>query len=230
MWNAGQDADRRGEGLRRAAPVHAASPDTRARLNGARADMRGTGSRATDYDRRSRRSDRRRHARHRTEPVDAHLVRRNDRRAPRRTGGDREPVARRRLTTCVVWATQDHPQSRSLLAGEKVIFVPEVGERDVAGRRFATCPFAHRLHRRVADLPGSCRPDREPRSAFCPTSRRGGVSAHYVECATRVERPSLTGNGCWTSVPGVHRYTQWKHQAHGTMALRRLGLRRLRRA
>ena len=49
---------------------------------------------------------------------------------------------------------------------------------------------------------------------FLPYLAARGVSAHYVECATRVESPSLTGN-LLGAVPGVHRYTQWEHQAHG---------------
>jgi UDP-N-acetylglucosamine--N-acetylmuramyl-(pentapeptide) pyrophosphoryl-undecaprenol N-acetylglucosamine transferase len=111
-----------------------------------------------------------------------------------------------------VWATQDHPQSRSLLAGEKVIFVPEVGERDVSGVA-RNLPFAHRLHREwrftrvVSTGSGTA-------LAFLPYLAARGVSAHYVECATRVESPSLTGN-LLGAVPGVHRYTQWEHQARG---------------
>jgi UDP-N-acetylglucosamine--N-acetylmuramyl-(pentapeptide) pyrophosphoryl-undecaprenol N-acetylglucosamine transferase len=111
-----------------------------------------------------------------------------------------------------VWATQEHPQSRSILAGEKVVYVPEVSERDVRGVA-RNLPFAHRLHREwrftrvVSTGSGTA-------LGFLPYLAARGVSAHYVECATRVESPSLTGN-LLGAVPGVHRYTQWKHMAHG---------------
>ncbi len=111
-----------------------------------------------------------------------------------------------------VWATQDHPQSRSLLAGKTVVYVPDVGERDIPGVA-RNLPVAHRLHREwrftrvVSTGSGTA-------LGFLPYLAARGVSAHYVECVTRVESPSVTGN-LLGAVPGVHRYTQWKHQAHG---------------
>jgi len=111
-----------------------------------------------------------------------------------------------------IWATQDHPQSRSLLAGEHVVYIPDVGERDLPGVA-RNLPFAYRLHRQwrfsrvVSTGSGTA-------LGFLPYLAARGVSAHYVECVTRVESPSVTGN-LLGAVPGVHRYTQWKHQAHG---------------
>ena len=111
-----------------------------------------------------------------------------------------------------VWATQDHPQSRTLLAGENVVYVPDVGLRDVPGV-IRNLPVAHRLHREhrftrvVSTGSGTA-------LGFLPYLAARGVSAHYVECATRLDGPSVTGN-IMRFVPGVHLYTQWKRWAHG---------------
>ncbi len=43
-----------------------------------------------------------------------------------------------------LWLTHDNAQSRSLLARERVQFVPYIGVRDVPGV-LRTVPFAHRL-------------------------------------------------------------------------------------
>jgi len=111
-----------------------------------------------------------------------------------------------------VWATQDHPQSRSLLAGENVVYVPDVGLRDVPGV-IRNLPVAHRLLREyrftrvVSTGSGTA-------LGFLPYLAVRGVSAHYVECATRLDGPSVTGN-MMRFMPGVHLYTQWQRWAHG---------------
>ena len=112
-----------------------------------------------------------------------------------------------------VWATQDHPQSRALLADEpNVVYVPDVGIRDVRGV-LRCVPLAHRLHQqwkftRVIST-GSA-----TALGFLPYLALRRVPAHYVECATRVRGSSVTAK-VLAGVPGVHLYTQWEHLAHG---------------
>src|SRR4029077_77506 len=113
----------------------------------------------------------------------------------------------------VMWATQDHPQTRSLLAGEEAVYVPEVSESDIAGV-LRNLTFAHRLHRQweftrvVSTGSGTA-------LGFLPYFAARRVPAHYIECATRVDRPSVSGR-LLTLVPGVHMYSQWRHLAHGS--------------
>ncbi len=108
-----------------------------------------------------------------------------------------------------VWATQDHPQSRSLLADEpNVVFIPDVDPRDVAGIA-RNLPFAHRLQRkwkfsRVLST-GSA-----TALAYLPYLALRGVPAHYIDSATRLEGDSETAK-VLKHVPRVHMYTQWKH-------------------
>jgi len=111
-----------------------------------------------------------------------------------------------------VWATQDHPQSRSLLAGEQVVYIPDVGMRDVPGVA-RNLPIARRMQREwnftrvVSTGSGTA-------LGYLPYLALRGVSAHYVECATRVEKPSVTARLLY-AVPRVHFYTQWERLAHG---------------
>jgi UDP-N-acetylglucosamine--N-acetylmuramyl-(pentapeptide) pyrophosphoryl-undecaprenol N-acetylglucosamine transferase len=116
-----------------------------------------------------------------------------------------------------VWVTHDNVQSRALLAGRDVRFVPYVRERNV--RDVARCvPTAHRLWRersltRVVSTGSGIA------LGFLPYLAARGVRCHYVESAARVRGPSLTGR-VLERVPGIRRYTQhaewagphWQHR------------------
>ena len=112
-----------------------------------------------------------------------------------------------------VWATFDHPQSRSLLAGEPhVEFIPVVTPRDIPGI-LRNLPIAHRLMRewkftRVIST-GSA-----TALAYLPYLALRGVPTHYIDSATRIDGDSETAK-VLKRVPRVHMYTQWQHLAQG---------------
>lgn len=116
-----------------------------------------------------------------------------------------EPNAERR-----VWVTFDTPQSRSLLASEKVEFVDFMAPRQWA-RGIANLPRAVRIFRRY-------RPGRVFSTgsgialSFLPMARSFGARASYVESAARTEGPSLTGK-VLSRTPGVRTYTQYENYA-----------------
>lgn len=109
-----------------------------------------------------------------------------------------------------VWVTGDNEQSRSLLKGRDVEFVPYVrvgSVRDVA----ACIPTAHRLWRergvtRVISTGSGIA------LGYLPYLAARGVPCHYIESAARVTAPSRTGQILqW--VPGIRRYTQYARWA-----------------
>jgi UDP-N-acetylglucosamine transferase subunit ALG13 len=105
-----------------------------------------------------------------------------------------------------VWVTNDTVQSRSLLGGARVHYVPDPGSHNVPGTA-ALAGEAWRILRHV-------RPDRVVSTgsalaaAFLPTARLMGTACHYIESGTRVLGPSATGR-LVQRVPGVRCYTQY---------------------
>lgn len=105
------------------------------------------------------------------------------------------------------WVTFDTPQSRSLLAGEAVEFVPFVGGRDPlnVARNF---PRAHAALRGgevdVVISTGSA-----VALPFFALARARRIPCHFIESAARLDGPSLTGR-LIGRVPGVHRYSQYR--------------------
>ncbi|MGH3795426.1 MAG: glycosyltransferase [Pseudonocardiaceae bacterium] len=109
-----------------------------------------------------------------------------------------------------VWVTHENAQSTSMLAEQDVHFVPYVGVRSVpdvlrcvpAARRLMN---SRKFTRAVSTGSGIA-------LGFLPYLAARGVECHYVESATRVLGPSLTGRILqW--VPGVRTYTQYPHWA-----------------
>jgi UDP-N-acetylglucosamine--N-acetylmuramyl-(pentapeptide) pyrophosphoryl-undecaprenol N-acetylglucosamine transferase len=111
-----------------------------------------------------------------------------------------------------VWVTHDNSQSRSALAGERTVFVPYVGAKDVAGV-LRNIPEAGRLVRdwqfTRAISTGSALA-----VAYLPYCAARGVRASYIESATRIDGPSLTGR-LLQRLPGVRLYTQYDSCARG---------------
>lgn len=105
----------------------------------------------------------------------------------------------------VTWITFDTAQSRSLLAGEDVVYVPYCKPRD-AGVALRNAAIARRLlrgHRfSHAVSTGSA-----VAVSFLPLARLHGASCHYIESAARIAGPSVTGR-MLRAVPGIHLYTQ----------------------
>ena len=112
-----------------------------------------------------------------------------------------------------VWVTFDGPQSRSLLEGERVIYVPYVGPRDL-GRALKNVGPANRIMSQV-------KPDAVVSTgsavamSFLPLSRLRGIPTIYVESAARADGPSLTGR-LLARVPGVQRFSQYRMWADDT--------------
>lgn len=130
------------------------------------------------------------------------------------TGGHLEQLAslanRIAVDGPAVWVTHENDQSRSLLNGRDVEFVPfvRVGNvRDVAG----CLPHAHQILRerglaRVVSTGSGIA------LGYLPYLAARGVECHYIESAARVGAPSRTGTVLqW--VPGIRRYTQYPHWA-----------------
>jgi UDP-N-acetylglucosamine--N-acetylmuramyl-(pentapeptide) pyrophosphoryl-undecaprenol N-acetylglucosamine transferase len=111
-----------------------------------------------------------------------------------------------------IWATNENAQSRSLLAGRNAVFVPEVGTRDLLGA-VRSQPVAVRLHRewkfsRVISTGSALA------VGYLPYLAARGVRAHYIESATRLTGPSITGR-LLSATPGIRLYTQYEHLAKG---------------
>jgi UDP-N-acetylglucosamine--N-acetylmuramyl-(pentapeptide) pyrophosphoryl-undecaprenol N-acetylglucosamine transferase len=109
-----------------------------------------------------------------------------------------------------VWVTHQNYQSRSVLSGRDVEFVPYVHERSVPDVARCT-PTAHRLWRersvtRVISTGSGIA------LGYLPYLTARGVPCHYIESAARVTGPSRTGR-VLERVPGIRRYTQYAHWA-----------------
>jgi UDP-N-acetylglucosamine transferase subunit ALG13 len=106
-----------------------------------------------------------------------------------------------------VWVTFETEQSRTLLEGERVIYVRYTEPRDYlnVARNVAA---AQRILSEV-------RPSRVVSTgsgialSFLPLARARGIEAHYIESAARPTGPSLTGR-LLQRVPGVDLYTQFQ--------------------
>ena len=105
-----------------------------------------------------------------------------------------------------VWVTHANEQSRSILADRDVEFVPYVGVRDVPNV-LRCIPDARRLMER-RKLTRAVSTGSGIALGYLPYLAARGVECHYIESATRVSGPSLTGRVLqW--VPGVRTYTQY---------------------
>lgn len=105
-----------------------------------------------------------------------------------------------------VWVTHADQQSRSMLAGRDVEFVPYVGVRSLPDV-LRCVPHAHRLMKR-RKLTRAVSTGAGIALGYLPYLAFRGVMCHYIESAARVHAPSLTGQILqW--VPGVRTYTQY---------------------
>lgn len=115
------------------------------------------------------------------------------------------------------WVTFDTPQSRSLLDGEAVDFVPFVGGRDPlnVARNLGE---ARRIFREreieVVVSTGS-----SVALPYFALARTRLLPCHFIESAARIDGPSLTGR-LMSRVPGVHLYAQYAAWAGGRWGFR----------
>lgn len=109
-----------------------------------------------------------------------------------------------------VWVTHVNEQSRSMLADRDVEFVPYVGVRSVPDV-LRCIPNARRLMRR-RKVTRAVSTGSGIALGYLPYLAACGVECHYIESATRVSGPSLTGRILrW--VPRVRTYTQYQSWA-----------------
>ena len=121
---------------------------------------------------------------------------------------DRLPNFRRRA-----WVTFDGEQARSLLAGERTVFIPEIKERDVGGV-LRTLPQVHRILSAERPISAVVSTGSAIALAFLPYAAIRGIAAHYIESAARTGKPSLTGQ-LLAAVPRVKLYRQYEQCAVG---------------
>ena len=104
-----------------------------------------------------------------------------------------------------VWVTFDSPQTRSMLQGQRVEYVPYIRPRGLASV-LKNVPQAFKLIRKY-------KVDRVISTgsaialAYLPYSAVRGIPTHYIESATRVEGPSVTGKALMR-IPGIKFYNQ----------------------
>lgn len=111
-----------------------------------------------------------------------------------------------------LWVTFDSEQSRTLLEGERKLFIPYIAERDVAGvlrgMRFARRIICSEAITAVVSTGSAIA------LSFLPYAALQRIEAHYIESAARVGRPSLTGR-VLQRVPGIGLYRQYPHVVRG---------------
>ena len=133
------------------------------------------------------------------------------------TGGHLDELIRLRprlgeLGRDVVWATSDTAQSRSRLAGERVVFTPPIEPRDYRALARSLRPARRTLH--ALDIGAVVSTGSGIALSYMPLARTRGVPCHYVESAARSQGPSRTGQ-ILARVHGVHLYTQYPGLAAG---------------
>jgi UDP-N-acetylglucosamine--N-acetylmuramyl-(pentapeptide) pyrophosphoryl-undecaprenol N-acetylglucosamine transferase len=110
------------------------------------------------------------------------------------------------------WITFDTPQSRSLLAEERVDFVPFVGGRDPVN---IARNLAH-AHKALSDpaIDTVVSTGSSVALPFFGLARARRLRCHYIESAARMVGPSITGR-LMSRIPGVHLYSQYPGWAKG---------------
>jgi UDP-N-acetylglucosamine transferase subunit ALG13 len=124
---------------------------------------------------------------------------------------DRLPYRGSRL-----WVTFDGEQSRTLLAGENVVHIPYIAERDLAGLA-RSLPHARRILDREGPVAAVVSTGSAIALGFLPYAAMRGIPAHYIESAARTAQASLTGR-LLSAVPGVRLYRQYPEAAGGRWA------------
>lgn len=103
------------------------------------------------------------------------------------------------------WITFDTPQSRSMLDGERVDYVPYVGPRDYGGLLKNACRASQVGNRRVTNAVVSTGSGLA--LAYLPWAAARGIPTFYIESATRVRGPSFSGR-ILQHTPRVNMMTQ----------------------
>jgi UDP-N-acetylglucosamine transferase subunit ALG13 len=109
------------------------------------------------------------------------------------------------------WVTFDTPQSRSLLAGQDVRYIPYTGPRAYV-KTLLNSWTAHGImragrYRRVISTGAA------PALSFLPVALLHGAEPIYIESAARSDGPSLTGR-LLSQIAGVRLFTQYEQWAN----------------
>ncbi len=110
-----------------------------------------------------------------------------------------------------MWVTFDTPQSRSVLEGEKVVFVDYTAPRD-AITILRHSAVAMRMFRGQHPFRTVLSTGSGIALSFLPLARARGASCHFIESATRCAGPSVTGQ-LLRRVPGIVLYSQYRSWA-----------------
>ena len=107
-----------------------------------------------------------------------------------------------------IWVTFDSPQTRSMLKDQQVEYVPYIKPRGLASV-LRNVPQAFKLIKKY-NVDTVISTGSAIALAYLPYSAVRGIPTHYIESATRVEGPSVTGKAL-SRVPGINFYNQ--HEA-----------------
>ncbi len=110
-----------------------------------------------------------------------------------------------------VWVTFDSPQTRSLLKDQQVEYVPYIKPRGLSSV-IRNVPQAFKLVRKYK-VESVISTGSAIALAYLPYSAVRGIPTHYIESATRVEGPSVTGKAL-SRVPGIKFYNQHESWAN----------------
>ncbi|MFL5845914.1 MAG: glycosyltransferase [Solirubrobacteraceae bacterium] len=111
----------------------------------------------------------------------------------------------------VAWVTFDTPQSRALLAGERVTFVRHTATRDYRSVVGNTRSAARLLRGGVTGVVST---GAGVALSFLPLAAARGLPCHYIESATRAVGPSATGR-LLQRIPAIALYAQHRRWADG---------------
>ena len=104
-----------------------------------------------------------------------------------------------------VWVTFDSPQTRSMLKDQQVEYVPYIRPRGLTSV-LRNVPSAFKLVKKY-NVDAVISTGSAIALAYLPYSAVRGIPTHYIESATRVEGPSVTGKAL-SRVPGIKFYNQ----------------------
>lgn len=115
-----------------------------------------------------------------------------------------------------VWITNDHTQTRHILAGEDVVYVPFIDARDLAGVVRAIPHALRYLRSNRIDLVVSS--GAAIALAWLPLAALLGIPTHYIESSARIQAPSLTGK-ILQRIPRITTWWQYDNPPAGWQAL-----------
>lgn len=125
------------------------------------------------------------------------------------TGGHLAQLVRLRhelpIAADPLWITFDHPQSRALLAGERVVYVPYIESRGYLALLRAVRPVWKALREERAEVAYST--GSALALAVLPLARLRRMQATYIESVSRFDGPSMSGR-ILAKLRGIRVFTQ----------------------